>query len=137
MPDFRNRRIQLLIFFSALLSGISVLAAVGTLRGLGGIVGLAVGDGGGKFNFPRIFAQTADAALTVHFLLPLFLGVLFFTAARWLAERRSRALAVTAVCVLFLILFLAAFLASLLLTQVNGIRFWDLLAKLLPLIDKL
>jgi len=137
MPDFRNRRIQLLIFFSALLSGISVLAAVGTLRGLGGIVGLAVGDGGGKFDFPRIFAQTADAALTVHFLLPLLLGVLFFTAARWLAEQRSRALAVTAVCVLFLILFLAAFLASLLLTQVNGIRFWDLLAKLLPLIDKL
>ena len=37
----------------------------------------------------------------------------------------------------FVVLFLFSFLSSFMLTSVNGIRFCDLLAKLIPLIDKL
>ncbi len=132
-------RIYAAAAFAAFIPIASAAAAAAVLHNLGGLVGLFL-DGGadGKFDFVRIFAQTREAGLTVHFLWPLMFGVLFFLAFRLgTAKIPARAARIGGTFAVYLLLLLSAFIASLLFSRVNGIRFIDLLAKLLPLIDKL
>lgn len=128
----------------AVLAGVLIMNAPGfitmlLLRNLGGLVGRFVESGpDDKFDFAGIFAQTEDARLTVHWILPVLLGILFFIVVfRFFAGIERRAVGFALMLILFLILFGIALVCSLALTRVNDIRFCDLLAKLLPLLGKL
>ena len=118
---------------------IPVIAAELVIRNLGGIIGAVLSsESGGTYDFARIFAQTADASVIPHALLPLAFGALFAAACFCVFPRiKSRALLVFSRIFLFFSFLLTGFACSILLAQVNGIRFCDLLAELLPLIDKL
>lgn len=122
-----------------LIMNLPTLVTALLLRNLGWLIGRFVESGAGdELDFARIFEQLRDARLTMHWLLPALLGAVFFAVAfRCLTTIGNRAVR-RALCVtLFLILLALAHVASLALTRVNGIRFCDLLGKLLPLIDKL
>ena len=118
---------------------IPVISAELVIRNLGGIIGAVLpSDTGGKYDFALIFAQTADARLLPHVLLPLLFGMLFAEACFYVFPKiKSKALSVVLGMLLFLSFVLTGSLCSLLFTYVNGIRFCDLLAELLPIIDKL
>ncbi len=109
------------------------------LRNLGWLIGnfIKAGDND-KFDFVGIFEQTKEAVLSVHWLIPLVLSLLFFFAVRFLFRGiKSKAILLTLKIVLFVFFMVVAVAFALMLTRVNGIRFCDLLGKLLPLIDKL
>ena len=116
-----------------------VFAANLLLRNLGAILSIFLpSDENAKFDFPRIFDQTRDANISPHIWLPLACASAFVLLLFWISKRVKNRLAVSVIaCFSFAVLFLAAFLSSLMLTSVNGIRFCDLLSKLIPLIDKL
>ena len=116
-----------------------VLAANLLLRNLGAILSILLpSDENAKFDFPRIFEQIRDAHIMPHIWLPLAFAVVFGFLLFFLSKRIKNRLAVSAIaCFSFVLLFLSAFLSSLMMTSVNGIRFGDLLAKLIPLMDKL
>ena len=122
-----------------LIMNLPTLATALLLRNLGWLIGRFVeSEPGDKFDFARIFAQIRDARLTMHWILPALLGVVFFAVAfRCFATIGNRAVRRALSVTLFLVLLILALAASLALTRVNGIRFCDLLGKLLPLIDKL
>ena len=131
-----------LIFFclpGAFITIIPLVAASCLLRNLGAIVGAFVqADEGDKFDFANIFSQTQDAELSLHVLIPLMLGILFLAIRFFLISKiKTKIYRVSLTCILFLVFLLIAVICSLLMTRVNGIRFVELLEKLLPLIDKL
>ena len=109
------------------------------LRHLGFLVGLFIESGeGDKFDFAEIFSQTRDAGLTLHWILPLLCGVLFYGASLGLsAIIKKRALRVAPGILAWILLFLASLVSCLAFTRVNDIRFCHLLEKLIPLMDKL
>ena len=109
------------------------------LRNLGAIVALILGSGGGgKFDFVEIFSQTKDAIIAPHLIFPIIIGAIFFITSLFLLARiKSRVISILLHILVLTVLFTLSFVLALLLSQVNGIRFCDLLAKLLPLIDKL
>ena len=109
------------------------------LRHLGFLVGLLIESGeGDKFNFAEIFNQTQDASLTLHWILPLLCGVLFYGICSSLSAIIKKGVLRVAPSVLtWILLFLAALVACLAFTRVNDIRFCHLLGKLIPLMDKL
>lgn len=139
MVHIKKRNYAIASFISALIIVVSTLATTMILRNLDWLVGKFVEPGGdGKFDFVRIFEQTKEARLSVHWLFPLLLGLLFFIASLYLLTKiKRKAVRVILDIAVFFILLVAAFICSLLLTRINEIRFGDLLAKLLPLIDKL
>lgn len=124
---------------AALIVSVSMLFAVLVLRNLGSIVGLLVGsEGGGKFDFALIFSQTRDARLNIHWFFPCCFGVLFFSCQRYFFTNiKSKAVRVTLLALMLTLFIIIGSVVSLVLTRVNGIRFSDLLFKLIPLIDKL
>ena len=126
---------------SALLGGtiLSIFTAVSVLRNLGGLVGALVeSNADAAFDFARIFEQTKTAQIAPHWLLPLLLfGIYAFAVWRFSKKHKPSALRVILWSVLFILLLAVSFAFSLMLTRVNGIRFCDLLAELLPIIDKL
>ena len=127
---------------TALLSVIIVaLPMIGSsliLRNLDNILALVVDGGGDGFDFVRIFAQTRDANLTLHWSIPILLGVAFLLTSLFGFSRiQKRSVRIALKIVLALFLLGAGLICALLLTRVNDIRFGDLLAKLIPLIDKL
>ena len=109
------------------------------LRHLGFLVGLLVDTGeGDKFDFAEIFSQTRDADLTLHWILPILCGALFYGISLGLSTIvRKKAHRVVPGILSWCLLFLAALVACLAFTQVNDIRFCHLLGKLIPLMDKL
>ena len=119
------------------------IAAIGLtaciLHNLGFIVGLFVDSGeGDKFDFVEIFSQTHGAALSLHWIIPLLCGALFYGislgCSAWIKNKPLR----TASGILsWSVVFLIALITCLSLTKVNDIRFCDLLQKLIPLLDKL
>ena len=109
------------------------------LRNLGFLVGLLVDSGeGDKFDFVAIFSQTQDAALSLHWIVPLLCGALFYGISVGLSVWiKKRPLRVALSTLAWSVVFLIAFICCLALTNVNDIRFCDLLQKLIPLLDKL
>ena len=133
---------QIWLCASALLGGaiLSTFAAVLVLRNLGGLVGMLVEvDVDAAFDFVRVFEQTKDAQITPHWLFPLLLfgGYAFALFRFFPREKRSALLHIIPWVILFVLLLTVGFICSLMLTHVNGIRFCDLLAALLPIIGKL
>ena len=124
---------------SAFVVLIPIISAELVIRNLGGIIGAVLSsDTGGAYDFARIFAQTADARVLPHVLLPLLFGVLFAAACFYVFPKiKSKAVSAVLEILLFFSFVLTGFVCSLLFTYVNGIRFCDLLAELLPIIDKL
>ena len=124
---------------SLLIPTVSIGLTTWILRHLGFLVGLFVEPGeGDKFDFAEIFSQTQDAALTLHWILPLLCGALFYGASLGLSSIvRRRAIRVALSILAGILLFLAALVACMALTRVNDIRFCHLLEKLIPLMDKL
>ena len=116
-----------------------ILAAALLLRNLGSIISRIVpSDENAKFDFGRIFDQLRDARLALHFALPLAFAVLFFVLIVFVFKGiKSKILGGFVSVLTFVILFILSVASALLLTSVNGIRFCDLLSKLIPLIDKL
>ena len=118
-------------------------AAVGLtawiLRHLGFLVGLFVDAGeGDKFDFAEIFSQTRDASLSLHWILPLLCGVLFYGISLWFSTWiKAKALRAALNILAWFLLFLTALVVCLAFTKVNDIRFCHLLGKLIPLMDKL
>ena len=137
----RTPKKQIWLCASALLGGtfFSIFAAVFVLRNLGEVVGIFVeADGDAAFDVVRIFEQTRVAEIAPHWLLPLLLSVAYaFALWRFFPKAKAFALPVFLWTVLFALLLAVCFAFSLMLTRVNGIRFCDLLSKLLPIIDKL
>ena len=109
------------------------------LKNLGIIIGAFVDSSeGDKFDFAEIFAQTSHARLSFHWILPLAFGLLFAFLCAFVFSKTENIKAQNAFCIcVFLFLLVLSYLSCLLLTKVNGIRFFDLLYKLLPLIDSL
>ena len=109
------------------------------LRHLGFFIGLFIESGeGDKFDFAEIFSQTQDASLTLHWIIPLLCGALFYSVSLGLsATIKKRTLRVATRVLAWILLFLAALVACLAFTRVNDIRFCHLLGKLIPLVDKL
>ena len=126
-------------FASAFISIVSIFTAATILRNLGWLLGNFVEPGvNDKFDFVRIFEQTKNAGLSIHCFFPILLGLLFLISNFYLFPKiKNKVSCITLAIFLFILLFIIAFVCSLLLTRVNGIRFCDLLYKLLPLIDKL
>ena len=124
---------------SLLIPTISIGLTAWILRHLGFLVGLFVSSGeGDKFDFAEIFSQTQDAALMLHWILPLLCGALFYGISLGLSSIvRRRAIRVALSILAGILLFLAALVACMALTRVNDIRFCHLLEKLIPLMDKL
>ena len=109
------------------------------LRHLGFLVSLFVqSDEGDKFDFAEIFSQTQNAALTLHWILPLLCGALFYGLSLGLsAIIKKRSIRLVPSVLAWILLFLAALISCLAFTRVNDIRFCHLLEKLIPLMDKL
>ena len=109
------------------------------LRHLGFLVSLFVeSDDGDKFDFAEIFSQTQNAALTLHWILPLLCGALFYGLSLGLsAIIKKRSIRLVPSVLAWILLFLAALISCLAFTRVNDIRFCHLLEKLIPLMDKL
>ena len=116
-----------------------MLFAALLLYNLGSIIAWVIpSDESAKFDFGLIFDQLSDASLSLHFVLPLVCAALFFVLLVFVFKGIKSKLLVRSVSVLaFVVLSLLSFASALMLTSVNGIRFYDLLSKLIPLIDKL
>ena len=139
--DERNRKQRPLISLvpAVIITVTALCLSILFLRNLGFLIGLFVKSGAGsKFDFVQIFNQTKDAHLTVHFPIPLFCGIAFyFTYTKMITNIKSTPLRVASSIIIGVLLFTIALVACIALTRVNGIRFWQLLDKLLPLMDKL
>ena len=116
-----------------------LLAANWLLRHLGDILSILLpAEENAKFDFPLIFGQLREARIAPHIWLPLACAAAFGFLLFWLSQGdKKKPAASVAACAAFVACLGSAFLSALLLTTVNGIRFGDLLAKLIPLIDKL
>ena len=116
-----------------------ILAVALLLFNLGGIIAIFIpSDENAKFDFALIFDQLSDASLSLHWVLPLIVALFFGFLIYFVCKKVKRKLAIgVIVSVAFIVLFLLSLFSSLMLTSVNGIRFCDLLSKLIPLIDKL
>ena len=124
---------------SLLIPTVSIGLTTWILRHLGFLVGLFVEPGeGDKFDFAEIFSQTQDAALTLHWILPLLCGALFYGASLGHSVIiKKRTICAVPGILAWILLFLAALVTCLAFTRVNDIRFCHLLEKLIPLMDKL
>ena len=117
---------------------LSLLGAVLTLQNLGPILSLFMDTGGDALDFVAIFGQTRDAALSPPWLIALALWLGFAVLLHRLPPRSPRAwlgillYAVGGVCLLGL-----SYTLSLLLCEVNGVRFIDLLRALIPMLGSL
>ena len=118
---------------------LSTLSTKLFLRNLGVILAMLLpADENAEFDFPLIFEQLRDASISLHLWVPLACAAGFGLLAFWVFKRgKNRIAGYITVPLSFITLFLVAFFSLLLLTSVNGIRFCDLLSKLIPLIDKL
>ena len=116
-----------------------MLAVALLLRNLGSVIAILFpSDENAGFDFPRIFEQLRDADLSLHWAIPLACAVGFGCLLFFVFKKIQCKLAAGIIVGFsFVILFLVAFLLSLMLTSVNGIRFGDLLSKLIPLMDEL
>lgn len=135
-----RRKFSSKLIFSLIILIFPLILSVLTLKNLGEIVGIFLGgeNTGGKFDFAKIFSGTEDEVIFPHFLLPLLFGGLFLAASLFLLSKiKSGALSISLHVLLFIILFSLSLVSSLLFSHVNGIRFFDLLRELIPLIDKL
>ena len=124
---------------SFLIAAVPVFTASLLLRRLGWLVSNFIkADDNDKFDFVGIFEQTKDAALSIHWLIPLLLSILFLFATCLLFQRiKNKAIRTTLSILSFSVFMTVAVVVALMFTRVNGVRFCDLLEKLLPLIDKL
>ena len=133
-----HQRVFRAAIFALLLVLLASVAAVLVLRNLGAILSALLPSDGGDMDFGRIFAQTKDASITPHLLLPLILSVpLVWLFAKRPLSHRTVWLRVLVWVALLLVCLLGAFLSALMLTHVNDIRFCDLLAALLPVLGAL
>ena len=116
-----------------------ILAASLLLCNLGAIISIFVkAEETAKFDFSLIFEQLRDASMSPHIVLPLACAVAFGLLLFFASKKIKNKLVISIIAFFaFVILFSLAFVSSLMLTSVNGIRFCDLLSKLIPLIDKL
>jgi hypothetical protein len=138
--NIRKNILQLLPFLpGALIAVIAPMLAACFLWNLGPLMDSFIEFGeGSRFDFVQIFNQTRDAELTVHFGTPLLCGILFCIIRKLaLVKINRKALRISLSAVLVTVLFVVATVFSLALTRVNGISFFSLLEKLLPLMDKL
>ena len=139
MKKCNIRKILPIALLSVAIFVLPMLIAALLIRNLGSIIAIFLqSDENAKFDFALIFEQLRDAKLSLHWLLPLIFSVMLFCIL-FLALRKgkSKLMAVIISIFAFIILFLFAIVSSLMLTSVNGIRFCDLLSKLIPIIDKL
>ena len=134
-----KRKTAIAFFVSVFITVGPMICASVILRNLGWIIGRFVESGTNDgLDFARIFEQLKEARLSVHFLLPLLFGVLFFVLEHYFVKKlKSKGMRIILNSFIFTVLFVFSFVCSLAFTYVNGIRFCDLLGKLLPLIDKL
>ena len=116
-----------------------IFAANLLLRNLGAILAIFLPrEENAKFDFPLIFEQLRDASILPHIWLPLLCAAGFGFLLFYVSKRVKNQIVISIIAFFaFVVLFLFSFLSSFMLTSVNGIRFCDLLAKLIPLIDKL
>ena len=124
---------------SFILFAFPILLVALLLFNLGGIIAIFIpSDENAKFDFALIFEQLSDASLSLHWVLPLIIASLFGFLMFLVCKKVKRKLVVGIIAsIAFGILFFLSLFSSLMLTSVNGIRFCDLLSKLVPLIDKL
>ena len=138
--NIQKRRLRIFDIVAGVLTAvIPVITASLLLRNLGRLIGKFVKSGeNDKFDFARIFSQIRDAEISVHWLIPVILGLLLYLTAVYLLSRiKSKSLRVGLEIFLFAVFLLSALAAAILLTNVNGICFGRLLGKFIPLIDKL
>ena len=116
-----------------------IFAANLLLRNLGAILSIFLpSEENAKFDFSLIFEQLRDANILPHIWLPLLCAAGFGFLLFYVSKRVKNQIVISIIAIFAcVVLFLFSFLSSFLLTSVNGIRFCDLLAKLIPLIDKL
>ena len=127
------RRMLRTLLPAALAAFLPCSAAVWLLRNLARLL-----PAGGEPDFAQIFGQLADAEILPHLFLPflVFAGFALARSRRPLGcrPRWVRILFWSAVTVGSALL---SFAGCLFLTHVNGIRFCDLLAALLPVLGAL
>lgn len=117
---------------------LSLVGAVLTLQNLGPILSLFMDTSGDALDFVAIFKQTRDATLSPPWLITLALWLGFAVLLHRLPPRSPRAwlgillYAIGGVCLLAL-----GYTLSLLLCEVNGVRFIDLLQALIPMLGSL
>lgn len=114
---------------------LSICLAMLTLQNLGAILSLFVDTSGDQPDFVAIFAQTRDAALSPPWLLPLLLWTGFAALLYFLPPKV--ALKTVLYAVGGTLLFPISYVLTLLLCQVNGVRFLDLLRALVPMLGSL
>jgi hypothetical protein len=135
----RIKRIAPILWQAAALIVLPVLISSLLIRNLGYIVGLFVESGDdAKFDFAQIFMQTRDARLVPCLLIPIILALAFVIFDCFcISKINCRVTRLIVFSLTIALAFILSFAFSLMLTRVNGVRFFDLLAKLIPLIDKL
>ena len=117
---------------------LSIGLAMLTLQNLGAILSLFVDTSGDQPDFVAIFAQTRDAALSPPWLLPLLLWTGFAAVLYFLPPKAPKAALKTVLyAVDGTLLFPISYMLTLLLCQVNGVRFLDLLRALVPMLGSL
>ena len=124
---------------SVIIFALPIFSVALLLRNLGAIIAKFIpSDENAKFDFAQIFEQLRDVRLSLHWALPLVFAVLLGLLLIFTIKNIKSKLAFAVIAFLaFVILLILSFASSLMLTSVNGIRFCDLLSKLIPLIDKL
>lgn len=139
MKKINIRKTLPMALSSFILFTFPILLVALLLFNLGGIIAIFIpSNENAKFDFALIFEQLSDASLSLHWVLPLIIASLFGFLMFLVCKKVKRKLVVgIIVSIAFSILFFLSLFSSLMLTSVNGIRFCDLLSKLIPLIDKL
>ena len=139
MKNINIRKALPIALPSAIVFALPIFAVSLLLRNLGAIISKFIqSDENAKFDFALIFDQLRDARLSLHWALPVvsavLLGVLLFFVFKNIKSRLAVGIIAFFAIIIF---FILSFASSLMLTSVNGIRFCDLLSRLIPLIDKL
>lgn len=131
---------QILICISGIVMAILIwIAVIGLIRNLGPLISLL----GPLFDlksayveqFSSIFAQLSAASIDLPIPLIILFGFCFFLLLRYIRNPRNPAARWTLICLVTILLFLVAVITVLLLTEVNGIRFANVLISLLQVLS--
>ena len=135
-----NKKHHIIVFITSIaITALVQVAVIGLIRNLGSLISLlgplfGMGPADVK-QFSSIFAQLSTARL-VPSVTPI---ILFFFCFLWLLRSnhkpKSNAARAILTCLLGIVLFLVAVITVLLLTNVNGIRFVNVLLSLLHVLS--
>ena len=105
------------------------------VKNLGSILSWFFSSQASGLDFVLIFSQTANASLLPHILFPLFIGLGYcYLLFKFFPKGNKKALKIALWSILGIVCFVFCFFVSLAFIRVNGVKFLDLILKLLPIL---